>query len=311
MSSLPQALADYLRIRRALGFKLERAERLLAQFVAYLRDHNIEVPTIEDALAWATSPAAATPRWWAHRLSTARAFAVTCTPSTRASRSHHQDCSGQATPANPLPILPGRYHRARRCRRHPAPPAWGSDLPDPDRPAGRRRDARRRGDPARPRRPRRRPRRAAAGARQQVRQVPPAPAAPNHGGGAAGLSQGARQAAPGACQPRAAAVHRGHPAWLQQRLAHLPPPGPPGRHHRPLGVLPAQDPRPPPQLRGPHHAGLVRQWRRRAGPAARLSTYLGHADPKHTYWYLQAAPELLALAAHRLDAHQAGQAGQP
>jgi hypothetical protein len=76
MSSLPQALADYLRIRRALGFKLERAERLLAQFVAYLRDHNIEVPTIEDALAWATSPAAATPRWWAHRLSTARAFAV-------------------------------------------------------------------------------------------------------------------------------------------------------------------------------------------------------------------------------------------
>jgi integrase/recombinase XerD len=38
----------------------------------------------------------------------------------------------------------------------------------------------------------------------------------------------------------------------------------------------------------------------------RLSTYLGHTDPKHTYWYLQAAPELLALAVDRLDAHQAG-----
>jgi integrase/recombinase XerD len=42
----------------------------------------------------------------------------------------------------------------------------------------------------------------------------------------------------------------------------------------------------------------------------RLSTYLGHADPAHTYWYLQAAPELLALAAHRVDVHQAGRAGR-
>ena len=36
-----------------------------------------------------------------------------------------------------------------------------------------------------------------------------------------------------------------------------------------------------------------------ATPAARiaaLSTYLGHVDPGKTYWYLQAAPELMALA---------------
>ena len=31
-----------------------------------------------------------------------------------------------------------------------------------------------------------------------------------------------------------------------------------------------------------------------------LSTYLGHAGPVSTYWYLQAAPELLELAADRL-----------
>jgi integrase len=31
-----------------------------------------------------------------------------------------------------------------------------------------------------------------------------------------------------------------------------------------------------------------------------LSTWLGHVDPKSTYWYLQAVPELLALAAGRL-----------
>jgi integrase/recombinase XerD len=33
-----------------------------------------------------------------------------------------------------------------------------------------------------------------------------------------------------------------------------------------------------------------------------LSTYLGHASPAATYWYLTATPELLALAAGRLEA---------
>ena len=32
-----------------------------------------------------------------------------------------------------------------------------------------------------------------------------------------------------------------------------------------------------------------------------LSAWLGHVDPKSTYWYLQAVPELLALAAGRLE----------
>jgi len=32
-----------------------------------------------------------------------------------------------------------------------------------------------------------------------------------------------------------------------------------------------------------------------------LSTWLGHVDPKSTYWYMQAIPELLALAAGRLE----------
>jgi integrase len=38
-----------------------------------------------------------------------------------------------------------------------------------------------------------------------------------------------------------------------------------------------------------------------------LSTYLGHVDPAATYWYLSAAPELLALAAERLDQRQGEQ----
>jgi len=39
----------------------------------------------------------------------------------------------------------------------------------------------------------------------------------------------------------------------------------------------------------------------------RLSTYLGHTDPRDTYWYLSAAPELLALAADRLEPVQKDQ----
>ena len=38
-----------------------------------------------------------------------------------------------------------------------------------------------------------------------------------------------------------------------------------------------------------------------------LSTYLGHVHPANTYWYLSGAPELLNLAAARLDA----QSGEP
>jgi hypothetical protein len=33
----------------------------------------------------------------------------------------------------------------------------------------------------------------------------------------------------------------------------------------------------------------------------KLSTYLGHTDPKHTYWYIEAVPELLQLASERAE----------
>ena len=49
---------------------------------------------------------------------------------------------------------------------------------------------------------------------------------------------------------------------------------------------------------------LVRWYRNGEDVAAllpRLSTYLGHRTPVSTYWYLSAAPELLALAADRLE----------
>lgn len=33
-----------------------------------------------------------------------------------------------------------------------------------------------------------------------------------------------------------------------------------------------------------------------------LATWLGHADPSATYWYLSASPELLGHAGRRLEA---------
>jgi hypothetical protein len=33
-----------------------------------------------------------------------------------------------------------------------------------------------------------------------------------------------------------------------------------------------------------------------------LTTYLGHTQPGHTYWYLSATPELLAFVGQRLAA---------
>jgi integrase/recombinase XerD len=46
-------------------------------------------------------------------------------------------------------------------------------------------------------------------------------------------------------------------------------------------------------------------WYRDGGDVAArmplLSTYMGHVDPAATFWYLSAAPELLALAAERLE----------
>lgn len=76
MSPLRQALTDYLRLRRALGYKLERAGKLLPQFLDYLEQQDVEVVTVERTLAWATLPAHGSRRWWAFRLSTVRGFAV-------------------------------------------------------------------------------------------------------------------------------------------------------------------------------------------------------------------------------------------
>ena len=76
MSRLRQALADYLRLRRALGYRLERPEKLLGQFISYLEEVGAQTITIEHALAWARLPSNGSVNWWAYRLSVVRVFAA-------------------------------------------------------------------------------------------------------------------------------------------------------------------------------------------------------------------------------------------
>jgi integrase/recombinase XerD len=52
MSALERHLDDYLALRRELGHKLADAHRLLPRFVTYLDELNVEFVTIEAALAW-------------------------------------------------------------------------------------------------------------------------------------------------------------------------------------------------------------------------------------------------------------------
>jgi integrase/recombinase XerD len=54
----------------------------------------------------------------------------------------------------------------------------------------------------------------------------------------------------------------------------------------------------------------VMQWYRNGADVEQymplLSTYLGHVKPSDTYWYLSSVPELVGLAAARLEAYQGG-----
>ncbi len=56
MKPLRQTLDEYLSLRRGLGFKLERAGRLLPDFIAFLERHRAPAITTKLALAWAKQP---------------------------------------------------------------------------------------------------------------------------------------------------------------------------------------------------------------------------------------------------------------
>lgn len=76
MSALSEAAADYLRLRRSLGHDLAEAHRLLPRFVAYLESVGALTVTIETALAWAQQPGVdPSNSVWPRRITIARGFA--------------------------------------------------------------------------------------------------------------------------------------------------------------------------------------------------------------------------------------------
>lgn len=97
---LDQAVADYLSIRRAMGYKVERHERLLIQFVGYLSQVGATTVTIEHAIAWSTLPPRGNGTWWADRLTVVRGFATYLTT------------VDPATEVPPVDLLPSRRRRA-------------------------------------------------------------------------------------------------------------------------------------------------------------------------------------------------------
>jgi integrase/recombinase XerD len=75
MSGLQAHVDDYLRLRRALGFRLVEEGRLLGQLVGYLEAAGAETVSSELAIGWARLPVGVHSNQRAKRLRVARGFA--------------------------------------------------------------------------------------------------------------------------------------------------------------------------------------------------------------------------------------------
>ncbi len=304
MSVLHRQLEDYLVIRRAMGFKVERHERLLGQFVDHLAACDVSTLTTERALAWASAPIQADPRWWAARLSVVRGFAA---------HLHALDPTHQVPPHGLIPHGPRRTVPYLYTDREITALVHAAGMLSF-------------------------PLRAAT----YQTLVGLLAATGMRVGEAIGLDRADFEAELGVLTVRDTKFGKSrqlplHPTatagiqdYLRLRDRLRPAPSTPAlllstrgfrlryervwaTFHRLVGRagLAPRSPMSTPRIHDLRHsfavATLLDCYRNSADVQAilpRLSTYLGHTDPKHTYWYLSAAPELLALAADRLDTHE-------
>lgn len=75
MTALGEHVADYLALRRSLGFKLVHEGHILPQFAVYLESAGSSRITTDLAITWARLPAGVQPVTWTHRLGAVRGFA--------------------------------------------------------------------------------------------------------------------------------------------------------------------------------------------------------------------------------------------
>ena len=100
MKGLQKAVIDYVSMRRALGYKLKDAARLLSDFVAFCKEQGAQHITIPLALQWAQRTPAR-PAEWARRLTCVRCFA------------RYWSATDPQTQIPPWSLLPHRPSRAR------------------------------------------------------------------------------------------------------------------------------------------------------------------------------------------------------
>jgi integrase len=99
MTPLLKAVDEYLSLRRRLGYKLKDPGTYLHDFVSFLERQRASRITTDLALRWAMQPANAQPAHWAARLRAVRLFA------------QHHSASDPCTEIPPLGLLPYRFRR--------------------------------------------------------------------------------------------------------------------------------------------------------------------------------------------------------
>ncbi len=101
MSQLHEAVKEYLQLRRNLGYLLRGPGRLLHGFAAFAEQEKATHLTTDLALRWAQEPHHVQPATWASRLRMVRRFAIWLCVSDR------------RTEVPPAGLLRGRYERTR------------------------------------------------------------------------------------------------------------------------------------------------------------------------------------------------------
>jgi integrase/recombinase XerD len=109
MSALDHAVNDYLALRRGLGFKLEMHGRVLPQFAAFLQQHDATLITTALALEFATQPEGGSVVWWHQRLAIVAGFARYL----QGSDPRHEVPSSDLLPAKFRRAIPYLYSEAQ------------------------------------------------------------------------------------------------------------------------------------------------------------------------------------------------------
>ena len=121
---LDARLEEYLRIRRSLGYKLERDGKLLAQFIAWLHEQHADAVTVEHAVAWVSLPGGGS-GWLRLRMSVVRGFAAYLHTLDPAVPVPPAGSTAQFRGRHPAGLVPARRARVARPGRTPPRPAPG------------------------------------------------------------------------------------------------------------------------------------------------------------------------------------------